>query len=133
MPSVFDIPLFTQLLVKFPVQCCDAKVDERGNLSTMGGVIVVKFKLNKPTNTDTQDWQGAQSSQRVIAYCLDPLELPKEINIGHVGEAAMYNRQLEVKVKNIVFSSVAPVVDSILGQKVLLEIIERSQYGTGTS
>lgn len=132
MPGVFDNPLFTQLLVKFPVQCCDAKVDERGNMSTMGGILAVKFKLNKPTSTDTQDWQGAQSSQRVVAYCLDPLELPKEINVGHVGTAFMYNRRMEVKVKNILFSSVAPVVDTILGQKVLLEIIERSQYGTGS-
>lgn len=42
-----------------------------------------------------------------------------------------YRRHYNVRINNILFSSVAPVVDSILGQKVILELIGRSEYGTG--
>lgn len=135
MPSPFDNPqVFRQILVHFKTlsPCAGIDLDERGNLqSQKEHITAVRFKLNKPTSREDLEMYGATSTQRIEAYCLEPLILPIGINTGHSGISELSSRHIEVQLLEILEGGISPILNNILGQKVILELSLRSLYGSG--
>lgn len=132
--SAFDLPgVLEQINVKFMVNPpCESltSTDERGNKTSEGRAVHVRFKLNKPTSREDLDRFGSSDAQRVQAYCLQPLLLPTYINVGHTGLCVFHNRSTDVQILEILDGGASPILNQVLGQKVLLSLIQRSQYGS---
>lgn len=130
MTSAFDSPqVFQQITVCFPsLKNCPKGVDARGNVQHDTWHTQMRFKLNSPSSREQLEWYGANTTQRLEARCLEPLEVPPSVNVGHVGKSELGDRKCEVQLLQILNTGVSPILNRVLGQKVVLELTFRTEY-----
>ncbi len=112
--------------------------DIRGTPSEQGTVIALTFKL-KPNGGNVQQLEnGDKSTVSVQARLVsingdyEKFKLPNSIKPGDIGEGSIGDRRCRAVIKSLVQSSVAPIVEKILGSSLLLELDFRTYRGNSS-
>lgn len=139
MPTPFAGSIWQKSTFVFTVHSNPQAIDERGNVSSQGRAIALTLKMRpsggSPVTGEAADTAGVSYDCRLVAINGDynKFILPPEIRLNDIGTGELRGRKCRVIVKSISQSSVAPVVEPILGSAVRLEIDYRIRRGSGNA
>jgi hypothetical protein len=137
MGTPFSSPIWQLGTFTFMLHSAPQSIDARGNTASIGQAIALTLKMS-PAGGSSQRGEAADTGIdaykcRVVAVDGDYNNtiLPTGISPKDVGEGTFRGRECQAIVKSIAQSSLAPLLEKVLGSSLDIELDYRIRRGSG--
>lgn len=135
--SVFDNPkIFTQITVNFSPKTNPVGIDIRGNPVQTTINYQVRFAIFPVSSNINPEIYGDELTERYRCRLLGVLrenetiestDFPSEIVPGEIGNTIINGRYCQVKLDEVIQSSVSSIINPILGSKYQISVVSWSR------